>query len=156
LKVDIVFILAQYFIDNSDFVELLDTNNTQKQSSRFHLFINVNYNGNQFYIPLRSNVKHGNSGFSVPSSTRSNAGLDYRKALIVNDSKYIQRPSIVKIPSSQINHIQSNITAIAKGFSSYVSGYIKSANKNREHLDSKYKFSTLHNFHKELGVCRNS
>ena len=155
MKTEIVFILEQYFIDNSNFIELLDTNNIQKQSSRFHIFVSTSYKENQFFIPLRSNIKHGSMGFSAPSSTRPNAGLDYRKALIVNDDKYIHRPNVVKIPSSQRNHIQANIVAINNGFSNYVNGYIKSANKKREHIDSKYKFSTLHNFHKELGICKN-
>lgn len=35
---------------------------------------------------------------------------------------------------------------------SYIDGYVKAANKNREHISSKFKMSTLHNFHNELGV----
>lgn len=154
MDVNIVFIKEQYFIDNASYVELLDPTDLVKQSSRCYLFISIYHNGNQFYVPLRQNIdlSIGGIGYPLPSSTRPNAGLDFRKALIVNDSNYIQSLPTITISSSQIGSLRANIATIESSFLNYVKGYVKSALKNRERVDRLYKFSTLHNFHAELGI----
>jgi len=48
--------------------------------------------------------------------------------------------------------LSNEINTIEGLFINYVEGYKKSALKRREMIDSLYKFSTLHNFHYELGV----
>lgn len=41
--------------------------------------------------------KFGRIGHSVPSTKRKNAGLDYRYALIINDSRYVELQTELKI-----------------------------------------------------------
>ncbi|MDR2599956.1 MAG: hypothetical protein LBC73_06735 [Oscillospiraceae bacterium] len=154
---NIVFVKEQYFIDNSAFVEMLDPNDLIKQSTRCYIFISLKYKGNQFYIPLRQHIDLtiGNIGYSLPSSTRPNAGLDFRKALIINNDLYILPLTVVEIASSQMKKITNDIMTIEALFIKYVDGYVKTAVKKRENIDRLYKFSTLHNFHKELGIYKN-
>jgi protein AbiQ len=149
-----VFIKQGYFDKNKHFIEMLDPQDQAKQSSRCYLFVAIKHNGNNFYIPLRENINFsiGNIGYPIPSSTRPNAGLDFRKALIVNDPMYIQNLNQVSISSSQMKKISNDIGAIEKQFSRYVLGYVQAALKGREKIDRLYKFSTLHNFHLELGI----
>jgi len=153
-----VFISKAYFSERQKFVEMLDVNNLEKQSTRFYLYINIEINGNSFYIPLRKHVdiRMGNIGYAVPSSTKPFAGLDFRKALIVNDKTYIEAPQHVNVASSQMKNILNNMPKIEKLFNQYVNGYCKAARKKRATLDRLYKFSTLHNFHEELGIVVNS
>ena len=87
------YIRENYFKEHSDFKKVLDPGDTSKQSKRTHLCVKVEIDSNQYYIPLRNNLgdpvrKFGRIGHSVPSSKRENAGLDYRYAMIINDSKY--------------------------------------------------------------------
>ena len=72
---NIVFIKEQYFQDHSAYIEMLDPNDLIKQSTRCYLFVNIQYLGNQFYVPLRKNIdlRIGNIGYPLPSSTRPNA-----------------------------------------------------------------------------------
>ncbi|MDR2168092.1 MAG: hypothetical protein LBE35_09635 [Clostridiales bacterium] len=150
-----VFIKEEYFAKNRDFIEMLDPYDVKKQSSRCYLFVEIRHNGNNFFVPLRESVdfRIGNIGYPVQSSTRPNAGLDFRKTLIVNNSEYIQELEQVMISSSQMRKIVRDFAAIRRLFAHYISGYVRAALKGREKIDRLYKFSTLHNFHKELGVC---
>lgn len=148
-----VFIKEEYFKEKSDFVEMLDPYDKQKQTSRHYLYISVKYKGNNILVPLRRNVgKNRKMFYPVPSQTRPNAGLDYRKILIVNKPEYIEIPSVQRLAESQRKLISDNYDKIERAVIKYIDGYIKSANKNREYKDYEYIFSTLHNFHAELGI----
>ncbi|MGK0469342.1 hypothetical protein [Clostridium sp.] len=150
-----VFIEKIYFTENIHFIEMLDPYD-EKQSRRNYLFLNVNYEGNNLLVPLRTEMDSekpfGIIGYAVPSNTKVNAGLDFRKILIVNDFTYIETPEYCRIPQSQQNIIDQNYSKISNLVTSYVKGYISSAIKGREKREPKYRYSTLHNFHKELGI----
>ena len=112
-SINIVFIKEQYFKDHLHFVKMLDVGNSDKQSKRKYIFLNVRYDNNNLFIPLRTslgnpNKKFGKIGFSVPSKSRPNAGLDYRYILIINDFKYIEFPKSQKISNSQYKTISKN------------------------------------------------
>ncbi|MBQ5735930.1 MAG: hypothetical protein UH654_12405 [Lachnospiraceae bacterium] len=149
-----VFIKEDYFKNNSNFVEMLDPYNIRKQTSRQYLYICVHYKGNKVLVPLRRNLPGNNPKlyYPVPSQSRPNAGLDYRKMLIVNDENNIEIPTEQRLATSQAKIINDNYSTIERAVINYIKGYIKSANKNREHRDYDYSYSTLHNFHKELGI----
>jgi len=53
----------------------------------------VEVNDCKCFVALRTNIKieqkYKKACFQVPSNKRPNAGLDYRKLLIINDEKYI-------------------------------------------------------------------
>lgn len=153
---DIVFIKNKFFDDNSNFIEMLDPHNRQKQSERSYAFIKIKYNDNNIFVPLRSNINtntpYGKIGFPIPSNKRPNAGLDFRKILIINDLSYIEYQSDPKIPASQQSIINNNYDKIEAMVIHYIKGYVKSALKNRQFRDKLYIFSTLHNFEKELGI----
>ena len=74
--------------------------------------------------------------------------------LIINDNRYIIPVTELNIPSSQKKIINKNYKKIINQSKQYVKGYIKSVKKNRHLLDKKFKFSTLHNFHKELCLIK--
>jgi protein AbiQ len=150
---NIVFIKKEFFVENPNFVEMLDPFDLPKQTARQYLYVNVKYKGNNILVPLRRNIGSNlKLYYPVPSKTRPNAGLDYRKMLIVNNEAYIEIPSSQRLADSQTKIINDNYDTIEKSVIKYIEGYIKSANKNREHRDYEYSFSTLHNFHEELGI----
>lgn len=151
-----VFIKDDFFKIHSDFVEMLDPFDLKKQTTRQYLYVNIKHKGNNILVPLRRNIPNHNPKlyYPVPSLTRPNAGLDYRKILIVNNEEYIEIPSSQRLADSQTKIINDNYETIEKAVIKYIDGYIKSANKNREYRDYDYSFSTLHNFHKELGIVK--
>ena len=145
------YIRENYFKEHSDFKKVLDSGDTSKQSKRAHLCIKVEIDSNQYYIPLRNNLgapvrKFGRIGHCVPSSKRGNAGLDYRYAMIINDSKYIEPQTELKIPNSQYRCIKNDMDSIVKEFETYLRGYIKAAKKKRNEKEPLYRESSLINF----------
>lgn len=154
--INMVFIKEEYFRKNSSFKEMLDPFDLTKQTQRQYLYINFQYKNNNILIPLRKNLPGVNSKlyYPVPSETKPNAGLDYRKILIINNSTYIEIPTEQKLTQAQSKIIINNYDTIEKAVINYIDGYIKAANKNREYLEYDYKFSTLHNFHTELLITK--
>lgn len=151
------FIKEQYFLDNPDLINMLDPGNTNKQSKRTHLCIEMVINDNTVYIPLRNNLgnpirKFGKIGFAVPSNKRPNAGLDYRYSLIINDKSYIESHTVQKLPDAQYKVIGQNYDIIKREMTDYISKYIKAARKKRHMIEPLFRLSSLVNFHKELGI----
>jgi len=151
---NIVLITHEYFSDKENFVEMLDFGDRLKQSTRCYFSVATTYNGNSLFVPLRSviDLSVGKMGYPLPSSSRPKAGLDFRKILIVNNVEHISILQHPNISSSQMTKLVGEVMRIESRAVDYVSGYVKSAKKRREKIDSKYRFSTLHNFHKELGI----
>lgn len=136
---------------------MLDPGNTNKQSKRTHLCVEVTIDNNHYYIPLRNNLgdavrKFGRIGHAVPSVKRQNAGLDYRYALIINDDKYIELQTEMKIPNSQYKCMKNDLDSIQKEFEVYLRGYIKAVKKKLNEKEPLYRESSLINFISELGV----
>ncbi len=154
---NIVLISERYFEKyNSKFIEMLDVANIKKQSNRMYLFLKIKIDENNILIPLRTNLpKLGNAvvGYHVPSKSKPNAGFDYRKMLIVDD-EYIIPVENLNIPNSQQKIILEKYEVIETQVKTYIKNYKKAVEKNRQFKDRIFKFSTLHNFHKELNLER--
>ena len=151
---DIVYIKTDFFENNPNLQEILDKNDPVKQQQRAYLFLTFTYNNNNFFIPFRSNIK--NCSFPLPTTNRPNAGLDYRKMLIINNLNYIVPTKHPNIPNSQLHKINNNKHLIKQQVINYINGYIKAFKKNRHTLDSRFIYSTLHNYHKELCLLNNN
>lgn len=70
----------EFFEDYSHLVEIL------KKSGRPYSMVKIAYNGYDFAIPFRSNIDHPNA---LLTDANSRCGLDYSKAILIPDSKYI-------------------------------------------------------------------
>ena len=152
----VVHITEQYFRERTHFKKMLDPGDYSKQQRRRYLFLKIQYKGNNLMVPLRRNLgnpikPYGVVGFSVPSSTRPNAGLDYRYILIVNDDRYLIEEQS-DFSRAQQNIIRSNISIIEREVKSYVDSYVRMAKKERIHREAKFRESSLINFHEELKI----
>ena len=155
MELNLCFIREQYFIDHSNYVKMLDTDNLDKQSRRTHLCVLIEISSNKFYIPLRNNLgdevrKFGRIGHAVPSEKRMHAGLDYRYALIINDDAYIEKCVEQRIPEAQYRKIKREYEGIRNEFTAYVKGYLKALKKKRIEREPLYRESSLINFTDEL------
>lgn len=81
-----------------------------------YLFLSITHKNNNIFVPLRSDIgsiKNKNICYCVPSNKRPNAGLDYRKMLIVNDFNYIEFPTGDRITTKQKDIITNNYKSMA-------------------------------------------
>ena len=157
MEIRYCFIKEAYFKDHKDFVNMLDTNETKKQSHRTHICLCIEENNNKFFIPLRNNLgeeirKFGRIGHAIPSQKRDKAGLDFRYTLIVNEEKYIEWQKERKIPKAQYKAIEKDFDIITREFEVYLNGYMKAARKRRVNKEPLYRVSSLINFDRELGI----
>lgn len=108
-----------------------------------------------FGIPLRTNLNHS-YGVKLDKVEINNQvfhrGLDFRKAILIKDISNIG--AVFNVSSKQKRTLIAKEKAIKNQFSKYVNNYIKAKKNNIENTinSNAYKFSTLINYHEELGI----
>ncbi len=141
---------ASYFTDHPDLEEILEKEN------RIYIGVIIEMNHCKCFIPLRTEIltdpKFSKAFFPIPYKKRPNAGLDFRKLLIITDDRYVSIQNRVQISKRQKEKIYSEYSTICKRLNSYVHKYIKEAKRGRAHSHHLYRFSTLKNYHEELGL----
>ena len=150
------YILESFYEDYPNLIQILDIGDSSKHNIRTHICLQINYNDNNVLIPLRKSLgdpirKFGKIGFSVPSNSKPNAGLDYRYIMIINDPKYIRFDS-PRIPIPQQRIIENNYDTIEKEALEYITSYIRVAQKCRIQKTARFRASSLVNFHNLLGL----
>lgn len=150
------YITEKYYSDNPRLQKILDVDDETKHTVRTHLCLNILWNNNNILIPLRKNLgdairKFGKIGFAVPSKSKPKAGLDYRYIMMINNEQYLKFDA-PRIPLSQTRIIEDNIHVIEKEALEYIRSYIRVADKGRVNLTSRFKESSLINFHNVLNV----
>jgi len=145
-----VTINDSYFLEHSNLVEVL------RKDSRLYLGVIIEVNNHQCFVPLRSEIKtapkYRKAGYLLPSLARKNAGLDFRKLLLISNPTHITIQNEVKIPAIQKNKIYTDFDKISDRLNRYIKNYIKEVSRNRGDENYLYKFSTLKNYHEELGL----
>lgn len=120
---------------------------------RPYIVLLVKVDDNTFALPLRTNIKHS-SCYKFQYSSRptdSITGIDFSKAVIVNEEKYIGEAA--EIDNKEYVELNDRIAFIISKFRTYIKGYhIYAAGKANEYHAKRYKYTTLKYFHKELGI----
>lgn len=142
--------LSQAFFDEYNATNFPEIEN---KANRPYMVLLVKIENNLFAIPFRTNVRHNEcyKFKSTSRNTQSASGLDYSKAVIVNDSKYIGEQAF--IDKSEYMELSNKYGFIIKQFASYVNGYKRlRQGKTNPFVEMKYRYSTLKYFHKYLGL----
>ena len=159
-KVEYAFVFNSFFEQEfNDPEEVLDKNKGKvAREARAYVCIKIEWERNTFLLPLRRDLANmpnhplfKKACYPVPSTERVNAGLDFRKIIVVNDDS-LYKIEEARISSKQKKIIQDNFEEIKEQAIAYIKGFKKSAKKNRQKRDSLYKYSALNNFLEELGI----
>ena len=125
----------------------------EHKAQRPYIVLLVKVDDNTFALPLRTNIKH-NSCYKFRYSSRptdSITGIDFSKAVIINEEKYIGEAA--EIDNKEYVELNDRIAFIISKFSTYIKGYYSYAEgKANEFQAKRYKYTTLKYFHKELGI----
>lgn len=140
-------LLPVFYQNNRHLSETLDGNGTQGEKNRGYGIVVIEIkNGMRFGIPLRSHLRH-KYGFK----TIDGKGLDYSKAVLIGNVAFIGQP--FKIPHDEYVKIKDREHFIASRFQKYVERYIVLANRGDTNaLQQSYRYTTLVNYHAELGI----
>ncbi|EHF5043414.1 TPA: hypothetical protein L8Q31_005053 [Klebsiella pneumoniae] len=155
-----------FYTDNPVVIQALDFNivNNEWMSHdgkvRGHGVVQIDIDGLTFAIPVRSNIKH-DASYILEVNRDENKdrrikgmGLDYSKALLIRKTEHISNNIFVLRTKEAGRKLQGKEQHIQKQFNKYVMRYVKAVEKNDRRIlnDEEYRFSTLVNYHVELGI----
>lgn len=141
---------------STDFYDKYDSKNypeIEHKASRPYLVMLIKIGTNTYAIPFRTNIRHRYCYKFKTSdrNTQSITGLDYTKAVIINDMKYIGNKAT--IDNKEFVELNNKYFFIVKQFKKYVDGYRRYINGELNTFEQrKYQFSTLKYFHKEMNI----
>lgn len=150
---------SDYYSEHAHLAEALDFDRITKvpnDKGRGFGVCLVDILGHQFAIPLRSNMSHKDNfptKFSKDASGRTlRQGLDYSKSVIITDKRFISEKPFKTREKEEYLKINRAEKKILKEFEDYVNKYIEAVRKPDEHILAEYNYSTLKNYHVELGL----
>lgn len=156
--VSIKQLTTDFYNENTHLLEVLDKNKEtgkiEDKGRGYGVFI-VPAFGHNFAIPLRSGMTH-KMNFTTKTSKNFKKqtirkGLDYTKALIINEERYLSQRSF-RIPSDEFKKINNSQIKIISDFEKFVNHYVTAFSKNDQNILKAYTYSTLQNYHAELGL----
>lgn len=129
--------------------------NTKEGRLFFGIIINVN--DNHCFVPFETKLyEHpalkANSQYDLPSSTRPKAGLNFEKCLIINDFKYLEIIENPQIANSQYTKLKNEQDLVKEKLEQYIQKYIAEYKRGYAYEKYIFKYCTLHEFKKELGL----
>ncbi|MCA0892847.1 type III toxin-antitoxin system TenpIN family toxin [Microbulbifer agarilyticus] len=150
-----------FYADNAKVEQALDFDTESGTWSsgkvRGHGVVQISVNSLTFAIPVRSYIKHNASFILEVNRQRRDVkgmGLDYSKALLITKAEHISTSTFLlksKAAGKKLVDKEAHVTA---QFNKYVEKYTSAVQKaDRRILQSpEYRFTTLINYHCELGL----
>ena len=127
----------------------------EHKTHRPYIVLLIKVDKNIFALPMRTNIKHSSCYKFHYSSrpTNSVTGIDFSKAVIVNNASYIGE--VAEIDNKEYVELNDRISFIISKFCTYIKGYhTYVAGKANEYQAKRYKYTTLKYFHDELGISK--
>jgi len=125
-----------------------------KENRPYYVLL-LELDGLTYAIPLRSNITHPYC-FIADNSSGQNSGLDYSKAVVINNFIQYIDPAPVTIRQHEYNVYKQREHLIRKQFSSYVALYKKEIRRRLKNpvlpVSALCRYASLKYFHKELGL----
>lgn len=116
----------------------------ERKPLRPYIQLHVVINDVQFAIPLRSNIRHGNV---LWTDKENNCGVDFSKAVVITDEKFIDTSNQPVIRPKEFNNLRGKNYIITKKMIKYISDYKKAKAKiDIPHNKQFCAYSTLQYF----------
>lgn len=137
-----------FFEENTHLVEVLDKRLGvwDGEKKRGYGILLIEFRNLRFGIPLRSHINH-----QACFKTKQGKGLDFSKAVLLMKDDYIS-PDPFKIPADEFVKIKDRTHFIQGKFTKYVEKYVNSVQRQDVNALRDYRYSTLCNYHAELGL----
>jgi len=149
------YLIQALDFDSEKQVWILKSENGQDKV-RGHGIVKIQFKDLTFAIPVRSNIKHKECFILEVNLSRDTKGmgLDYSKALLIKDAAHVSNDDFVLRSKQAGKKLIGKKTHIEKKFNQYVEKYVKAVKCNDKNIrnSSEYRFTTLVNYHSELGL----
>lgn len=149
-----------FYEENVHLHEVMDkdktTGNWNDDKTRGYGIVVIDLQNLKFGIPLRSHIPRGNKHCFITKETRDGRvrkGLDFTKAVLLLKDEYVSNVTF-NIPVDELKTLRDNEYIISKKFDKYVVQYVEHTRNGTRvsMLVREYGFSTLRNYHSELGI----
>ena len=123
----------------------------ETKRERPYMVLLITIEDNTYAIPFRTNVKHKYC-YKFKNSNRDTSsvtGLDFTKAVLVNDKSYIG--DLATIDNKEYIELNKKYYFIISKFKKYLDGYKNYLSGNLNDYEAKkYRYSTLQYFNDEI------
>lgn len=158
-KIELKRLSKAFYQENSHLYEMIDKSRESgkiEDKGRGYGVILVPIQNLTFAIPFRSNMSHSFGFVShrahKPDGSVIKSGLDYTKAVVITEERYLETRLFKLRTSKEYWNVVYNEEQIVEEFESYIEKYISAVRENDEHILNDYRWSTLKNYHVELGL----
>ncbi|WP_215193344.1 hypothetical protein [Exiguobacterium sp. s95] len=149
-----------FYAENGHLIEALDkTPGSQfKDKGRGYAVLVVKVKNIQFAIPLRSSMSIDHKyNFTTKTSVNSKGkkvrhGLDYSKAVIITSQAQVNEKIFYLKKKEDYLKIKKQVDKIQMEFEKMIEKYIRAVLKNDKNILREFRYSTLQNYHEELGL----
>ncbi len=125
----------------------------EHKQNRPYIVMVVVIDGNKYALPFRTNIRHDYcyKFKKTGRATNSSTGIDFTKAVIVNDPALIGAATM--IDNKEYVELSQKFYFIVGKFKKYLEDYLKYRREGgNEYVRRKYLYSTLQYFNEELGL----
>lgn len=149
----ILKLTQEFYDENIHLDHVMDKINGKwdETKTRGYGIVVLSYNGLEFGIPLRSNFTNRKTNSCFETVKGGNKGLDYSKAVLLTKESHKSDEAFI-IPKEEYIRVQNKAHFIGRKFGQYVEKYMKGVRKQDQNILRHYQFSTLQNYHDELGL----
>lgn len=137
---EFVLLTSEFYRDypNSEYPQLM------AKPTRPYTHVKLDICDAHFYIPFRSNIEHPHAFFT---NKREKCGIDYSKAVVINDEKYIDNTQRAHIRENEFKKVKGKDYKLKRGFEEYIELYKKAKNGEEiAHREDILNFSSLQYF----------
>lgn len=137
---EFVLLTSEFYKDypNSEYPQLM------AKPTRPYTHVKLDIYDAHFYIPFRSNIEHPHAFFT---NKREKCGIDYSKAIVINDEKYIDNTQRAHIRKNEFKKVKGKDYKLKRGFEEYIELYKKAKNGEEvSHREDILSFSSLQYF----------
>ncbi|MEG0578474.1 MAG: hypothetical protein RR490_01005, partial [Niameybacter sp.] len=143
-KIKYVFLTHQFYDDYKNCIQI------EQKQDRPYVQLVVKIDELYFALPFRSNISHE---FAFWTDKDNKCGIDYSKAVVIMDSKYIDTEAKPQIRQNEHASIIGSEHLIEKGFKAYLKTYKKALRKQEVNRNRVIcQFSALQYFHDEMRI----
>lgn len=138
-----------FYVDHMNLDEALDKYDCSEgdQKVRGYGIAIAQSCGHRFGIPFRSRISHNHC-----FKTGQHKGLDFSKSVLLTLDEYISTEPF-KVPTVDLVAVREKSIFIQRRFNKYVERYIKAhSDAKLSIVEREYRYTTLINYHAELGI----
>lgn len=144
-----VFLTSQFYIDYAKCTEI------ERKLTRPYIQVYTKINEVQFAIPFRSGISHREH--VLWTDRENHSGLDFSKAVVITDEKYINTELIPHIRQNEFDSLRGKEYLIKQKMLKHIREYKKAKlDLNNKRNKLLYEFSTMQYFEEYIADIENA